>query len=626
MTRRLLLLLVLGLGTCSLLAFPAGPAVADQGVQIRSVDTAGFPNVLVTVGVPGNVQPGAVRLTENGYPVQVITARSLVDAGGSLSIVLAIDTSNSVRGAALATAVQAATTFVDQLPAGLPVGLLTFADQPRVLAPVQADHQAVLAALEGLVTTQAGTTVYDGVEAAAHMFSGSGQRDVVLLTDGADTRSAGTIDSAVAAARAAHAAVFTVGLGSKVDTPVLQGIATGTGGSYTPAAQANLISIYQSLAQQLSHQYVIQYRSHAPGSVQVTIGVQAGDGSDQRFVQMPSVAAPPAESALHRAIFGVWGMVGVLVLFFGAIFMVGVILAGSGSRARRDRELARRMSAPPPRPDSAVREEATTSWIPESLASAGTAVAEVGGFEASLERKLERAGVVITPGEFVAVTVGSVLLGGLIGGLVLRSVLWTLVLVAVAAILPRYLLGRRLHKRIDALHGQLPDVLMILASSMRAGHSFLQALDTVSKEVGEPSGPEFARLVSEMRLGRSPDEALNALADRVDTEEFKWAMMAVNVQREVGGNMAELLDTLATTVREREVVRRQVRVLSAEGRLSMWLLAAIPPGLALYIAWVNPTYMKLLWTTKVGFGLLAAGAILMSVGVLVARKIVRIDV
>ncbi len=619
--------LALGVLTTALLVFVAGPAGADQGVQIRNVDTAGFPNVLVTVAVPGSVTAGDVRLTEDGYPVDVVTARSLADAGGSVQIVLAIDTSNSVRGEALTTAVQAATTFVQQLPPGIPVGLLTFSDRPRVLATLQADHGPIVAALEGLTETQSGTTMYDGLDAAATMFSGDGQRDIVLLSDGADTQSAGTLETAVAGARAAHAAVFTVGLGSKVDAPVLQGIATGTGGSYTPAARADLISIYQDLAQQLSHQLVIQYRSHAPGGVEVTVGVEANDGSDQRFVQLPAGAAPPTESVLHRLLYGPWGMVGLLVVFFVVVFAIGVVLAGSGSRARRDRELARRMSAPPPRPEAVVRsDQGPTSWIPGSLASVGEAVAEVGGFQAKLERKLERAGLAITPGEFVTVSVGAVLIAGLIGGLLLRSVLWSLVLVGVAVASPQYMLGRRLRRRIDAIHAQLPDVLMILASSMRAGHSFLQALDTVSKEVGEPSGPEFARVVSEMRLGRSPDDALTALGQRVDTEEFRWAMMAVNVQREVGGNLAELLDTLATTVRERQVVRRQVRVLSAEGRLSMWLLAAIPPGLALYIAWVNPTYMRLLWTTKIGYGLIALGLILMSVGVLVARKIVRIDV
>jgi tight adherence protein B len=112
----------------------------------------------------------------------------------------------------------------------------------------------------------------------------------------------------------------------------------------------------------------------------------------------------------------------------------------------------------------------------------------------------------------------------------------------------------------------------------------------------------------------------------VGTEEFRWAMMAVNVQREVGGNLAEVLDTLAQTVRERETVRRQVRVLSAEGRLSMWLLAAIPPAICLYITWVNPSYMSLLWTTPLGWAMIVTAVALMAVGVVVARKIVRIDV
>ena len=123
-----------------------------------------------------------------------------------------------------------------------------------------------------------------------------------------------------------------------------------------------------------------------------------------------------------------------------------------------------------------------------------------------------------------------------------------------------------------------------------------------------------------------PRELHEMWQEAVGTEEFKWAMMAVNVQREVGGNLAELLDTLAATVREREAVRRQIRVLSAEGRLSMWLLTVIPPLLMLYIVKVNPSYMRLLWTTRIGWALIAVASILMTTGFLVARKMVRIDV
>jgi tight adherence protein B len=148
----------------------------------------------------------------------------------------------------------------------------------------------------------------------------------------------------------------------------------------------------------------------------------------------------------------------------------------------------------------------------------------------------------------------------------------------------------------------------------------------VAKEVGDPGGAEFGRVVTEIRLGRPFEEALNALAERVGTEEFKWAIMGVNVQREVGGNLAEILDTLSETVREREAVRRQVQVLSAEGRLSVKILVIMPFLMALYLTWINASYMRLLWTTRPGLIFLVVGLVLMTVGTIWARKLVRIDV
>ena len=133
-------------------------------------------------------------------------------------------------------------------------------------------------------------------------------------------------------------------------------------------------------------------------------------------------------------------------------------------------------------------------------------------------------------------------------------------------------------------------------------------------------------MLTEVRLGRPFDQAMNALAERVGTEEFKWAVLGVNVQREVGGNLAEILDILAETIREREAVRRQVKVLSAEGRMSVKVLLVLPFLITGYLAWISPTYMKLLWTTHLGLGFIAAGSILMVVGAFWARKVVKFDV
>jgi tight adherence protein B len=185
---------------------------------------------------------------------------------------------------------------------------------------------------------------------------------------------------------------------------------------------------------------------------------------------------------------------------------------------------------------------------------------------------------------------------------------------------------RASRKRQQALIDQLADTLSILATSLRAGYSFLQALDTVSKEIGEPSAGEFQRVVAEIRLGRPIDDALIAMAHRVRSDDLKWAVIAINVQRQVGGNLAEVLDIVSNTVRERAYIRRQVNVLSAEGRLSVAILACLPFGIMLYISVVNGEYIKPLFTTVPGLILLIGGGLWMGLGIFVMTRMVKIDV
>jgi tight adherence protein B len=507
--------------------------------------------------------------------------------------------------------------------------VLTFSDEPRVLIGITNDHQAVLSALSSVSQTHVGTTLYDGVAAAAAMFSGPAQHNIVVLTDGADTRSGLSLDGAIKEASRAQATIFSVGLeGSQSNFGALGKLAEATDGHFQPATTADLATLYQDLSTQLGRQYLVLYRSRGPGGAQVTIGARTPDGSDQSVVLMPRLAGPaqvPGDS--RPLLFGTWGMATTLVLSFLAAFLLALMVFGATYRTRRDRELAIRMSAPQwAKEEPQRRGESPAAWVPGTLVQMGEAVAAAGGFKQSLDRKLERAGLPVTPGEVVGASIIIGVVGLLVGALLLRSIVFALILGTVGVIAPFMFVHVKLGKRLDMLHRQLPDVLMILASSMRAGHSFQQALDSVANEVGEPAGTEFARVVAEIRLGRPFDEALNALAERVGTEEFKWAVMGVNVQREVGGNLAEILDTLAETVREREAVRRQIKVLSAEGRLSVKILIAMPFLMALYLTWINGSYMRLLWTTRPGIILLVTGAVLMLVGTIWARKTVRIDV
>jgi tight adherence protein B len=321
------------------------------------------------------------------------------------------------------------------------------------------------------------------------------------------------------------------------------------------------------------------------------------------------------------------GLLLVLVLVFVAAFIVAVMLIGTGERKRREQSLIRVIGRRRRRPEGEERPRETLShWVPSQLAEVGQRFAVATGFSASLDERLEQAGIKILAGEFITLVALAALAGAVFGALILPNIIFVLIVAAAAAAIPFVWLGWARRKRQNALNDQLADTLSILASSLRAGYSFLQALDTVAKEIGEPSAHEFQRVVAEIRLGRPVDEALISMAQRVGSDDLKWAVIAINVQRQVGGNLAEVLDIVANTVRERGYLRRLVRVLSAEGRLSIAILTALPFFLLLYEALVNPEYVKLLFTHPLGIVMLIAGAVAMSLGVFWMTRIVRIDV
>ncbi len=313
-----------------------------------------------------------------------------------------------------------------------------------------------------------------------------------------------------------------------------------------------------------------------------------------------------------------------LIAVFLAVFVIAVFLMGARARSKRRRALAHRLG----RPGGGVREEQahSTTWVPESLAQAGHRFAQATGFSARLDERLEQAGLPVLAGEFVAITVLCVLIGGVVAAIFLQNLIFILAIAGIAGLIPYLWMGRSQRKRQQALIDQLADTLSILATSLRAGYSFLQALDTVSKEIGEPSAGEFQRVVAEIRLGRPIDDALIAMAQRVRSDDLKWAVIAINVQRQVGGNLAEVLDTVSATVRERAYIRRQVNVLSAEGRISVAILACLPFGIMVYIAVVNGDYIKPLFTTTIGLCLLIGGGLWMGLGIFIMTRMVKIDV
>ena len=310
----------------------------------------------------------------------------------------------------------------------------------------------------------------------------------------------------------------------------------------------------------------------------------------------------------------------VLGAAFVAAFLLAVLLLSVRSKGRRRRSVANLMLGRGK--DTAVE----TTWMPAGLAQAGERVAEAGGFGSGLEAKLEQAGLPMKAGEFVALTAVCAVAGGILGAFLLGNIFVALLVAAAGSLIPYAWLLRARSQRQKRMAEQLADVLSILASSLRAGHSFLQALDQVANEIKDPSAAEFHRVVSEIRLGRSVDDAMLEMADRIGSEDMRWAVMAVNIQRQVGGNLAEVLDIVSNTVRERAYIHRQVRVLSAEGRISIGILAVLPVGIFFYLMLVNPEYVSVLFTHPIGRIMLLAGGALMAAGIYVMTRIVKIDV
>jgi tight adherence protein B len=215
-------------------------------------------------------------------------------------------------------------------------------------------------------------------------------------------------------------------------------------------------------------------------------------------------------------------------------------------------------------------------------------------------------------------------IGALLGGLTLWSVLLAVAFAAVAPIGSKMLLAFRTARRRAAFGDQLDDSLSLLAGSLRAGHSLLRAVDSVSQDVESPSKEEFARVVNETRIGRDLGDALNLTAARMRSDDFRWIAEAVAINQEAGGNLSDVLDQAGKTIRERNEIRRQVKALSAEGRMSALVLLLLPVGVFLLVSLFRPGYFAPLFTSVLGIAAIVAAVILMTVGSLWMRVAVRV--
>jgi tight adherence protein B len=248
----------------------------------------------------------------------------------------------------------------------------------------------------------------------------------------------------------------------------------------------------------------------------------------------------------------------------------------------------------------------------------------------SVAEQLLRADLKLRTSEFFMIQIGSALLLILIAGVRFGFSLGSVLELAVAGIIGYIIPGRyvkyRISRRLRAFNNQLGDTLTLLSNAIKAGYSFAQAIDTVAKNAVPPIADEFGRAVREMNLGGSPDEALQNITKRVESPDFDLVATAYSIHRTVGGNLAEILDNIAYTIRERVRIKGEIATLTAQARASGTLITFLPIVLAVFMYFVTPTYFRPMFDNFIGWILIAIGAFMIFIGNLIIRRVVAIEV
>lgn len=630
------------------------PAMASTGKIVQLLPNgSNIDIVFQATDLPAGVaiDPNSVRVSVGGQILKS-TAKPVASSEKPVqrTAVLAFDNSHSMAGAKLEAAKAAASLFIDKLPPDVAVGLVVFNRDAEVVSPPTPDRESLTTLIEGLeIADSIGTALYKGTVVALEQAGTEGTRSVLILTDGQPGQADTTRAEAIAKLVQTKVRVDAVYIGPDQAPPAqLEELVAGGSGEVLKSDPASLSSVFERAAQTISSQ--LQINAEVPAALAgtpSTLVVNATAGNESLVDSAFATLAKVRVRAVDRGQFGPRAVkpstaatlvsdpllpVAIGLLFLGVLALVSVGFAAAGGGENRSTRLRRRLSiyTLTGRQATLKQQESTrlgTSNVARSAVELAGRVVQQRDFEAAVGERLEAAGVPLRAAEWMLIHVGVALLLPMM--LLLLSggaIVPTLIGLVLGLALPWLYLSFKQSRRTSAFLTQLPDTLQLVAGSLSAGYSLPQALDTVVREGQQPITGEFNRALVDTRLGVPIENALEGVARRMGSKDFEWVVMAIRIQREVGGNLAEVLTTVAGTLRERERLRRQVQTLSAEGRLSAWILGALPPVFALYLILTKPDYLRPLVTQPMGWVLLGTGITLLTVGVLWMRQAVKVEV
>jgi tight adherence protein B len=623
------------------LAVP-GAAWAAEAPIVRNVDTSAYPDVRLEVYVAGEApRLNEFHLRENGKSIADgnLTVRPLRQTDRPIGTVLVIDTSGSMQSrGALQAAKAAARQFVAGRAPNEWMALVSFSSSPVVRASFTQDAAALGAAIDALAPVGE-TALWDALATAAHLYDQRPdlQANLVLLSDGKDSISSGTEAGALAAIGAAHAAVFAVGIASdEFDPGGLSRLVGAAGG--TVAASSNpsdLTAEFGKVRSAIENQYEVIYRSAASGD-SLSIDLTAGGSSvslQTRAGTVGAVASPTAVSR-PRGLFANGAGKGLLLLLAAltaGFLAFALLLIFSRRNDSLDSRLGVYGGVAPDVEDVALgATPGASSLVENSLVRRAVGLTSTmagrAGLLVKVERLLEQANLPLRPAEALFFYGAAVALLGVVAMVGAPSPGVGLIFAVLVAAAPVVVVRTIRKRRLKTFEAQLPDTLNLLSGSLRAGYSFLQGLEAVVQETSDPMARELRRVLAEARLGRPLEEALGDVAVRMESKDFDWSVLAIRIQREVGGNLAELLQTVAETMVQRSRLRGEVKALTAEGRISGIIMGLLPVGLGLFMFTASPGYINDLFGSLMGWTMVIGSVVMAAVGFAWIQKIIKIEV
>jgi len=619
-------------------------------IVIKEIDTKKYPEINIYLNFKegsflglSSLNKSNFTLTENDDPVKNFDFSKIGEINEPVGIALVIDTSGSMKGSPIVDAANAANTFIDEIGTSDRIALIGFSDKATVYSNFSSNKQQLKDSI--LHFSAAGeTALFDGIIKGLDQFDNSNEinhRYLIVLSDGKDTASISNVGEVVERSKEKNVTVYSIALLSKdFDPEDIGRIAEETGGELlTTTDSKDLAGFYSLISQKIRNQYKISFESLKPGTenIDIKIAIKKSDVSDSIKITYPNpfytysssnvISDPIADT--RYAFAGIWWFKSaIFALVFVSVTLLIYLL--STVMVKNKKDLKSRIdsyanSAMNKNLEDELNEKDKKKSILSKLSNFISKLSSGKKFGELFEQKLRRAGMSLKGTEFIFIHITIVIVSTFVTFLLTKNSSLMIMIVIVVIFLPFLFINFKIGQRLKKFNEQLPDTLQLVEGALKAGYSLNQSLSMIIEETKPPISEEFKITLSEIRIGLTEKEALENMAARINSELFNWVVKAINIQREVGGNLAEIMDIIANTIREKDRVLRQIKALVSEGKLSAYVLIGLPIIIALGLSMLNRSYISVLVTTKLGLGMLALAVILMIAGIIWILRITKIE-